>query len=321
MRGQLNFEPADVVQPNGRPLPGALEQRAKFYRVPVNGVNLRVMLATAASDHPRGSIILCPGRTEFIEKYFETVVDLITRGFNVLVIDPRGQGLSERLTADPLKSYVRDFQDYADDTAMTIDRFAPLLPKPHILMGHSMGGCVALQAVISGVSNPAAVVCSAPMLGLFDLGTPLMVLAIKVLSALGMAKKDLPFQRGRGGLPVSFEGNKLTSDRARYDSWAAYFQTEPRLRLGPPTYGWICAALKSMRFVNKHADKVKVPHLIVAAGGDPIVDPASNRDFAEKSGGRFENVKGAMHELFLERDEYRDQFFAHFDSFMADNAL
>lgn len=325
MRASTKFQEAKVVRPHGRALPEALEKRAKFYTVPVSSntgeINLRVMLVTAASDHPRGSIILCPGRTEFIEKYFETVVDLITRGFNVLVFDPRGQGLSDRLVDDPLKSYVRDFQDYADDMAALTDIFTPLLPKPHILMGHSMGGCVALQAVISGVSNPAAVVVSAPMLGLFDLGTPLMVLAIKALSAIGMAKKDLPFQRGRQGLPVPFEGNKLTSDRARYDSWAAYFQNTPEIRLGPPTYGWICAALRSMRFVNKNADKVKVPHMIVAAGGDPIVDPASNRDFASASDGRFQIVKGAMHELFLERDEYRDQFFAHFDSFMAENAL
>ncbi|WP_371396343.1 alpha/beta fold hydrolase [Fretibacter rubidus] len=328
MRGTLNFETAKVARPHGRPLPDALEKRAKFYRVPIphsdekSGppVTLRVMLATAASDHPRGSIIMCPGRTEFIEKYFETVVDLIGRGFNVLVFDPRGQGLSDRLIDDPLKSYVRDFQDYADDMAALTDIFTPLLPKPHILMGHSMGGCVALQAVISGVSNPSAVVCSAPMLGLFDLDSPL-IWAVKALSALGMSKHDLPFQKGRQGLPVPFEGNKLTSDRARYDSWAAYFQNIPELRLGPPTYGWICAALRAMRFVNKNADKVKVPHLIIAAGGDPIVDPASNEDFARASGGRFENVKGAMHELFLERDEYRDQFLAHFDSFMAENAL
>lgn len=326
MRTQLNLDPADVIQPLGRPLPDILAARASFYRVPIvsggrTDVTLRVMLATAATNHPRGSIVLCPGRTEFIEKYFETIGDLITRGFNVLCVDPRGQGLSDRLTDDRLKSYVRDFQDYADDLAAVTDIFAPLLPKPHIWMGHSMGGCVVLQAVISGIANPSAVICSAPMLGLFDLETPLMTLAIKALSAMGMSKRNLPFQRGRGGNPVPFESNKLTSDLARYTTWAAYFQNEPRLRLGPPTYGWICAALKSMRFVNKNADKMKVAHLVVAAGADPIVDPASIRDFAIKSGGRYENVKGALHELFLEQDRYRDEFFGYVDDFLAEHAL
>lgn len=324
MRAGITFESAEVIQPDGRVLPEAVTARAKFYTVPVTGehdsVTLRVMLMTAATDHPRGSIIIYPGRTEFIEKYFETIIDLSERGFNVLISDPRGQGLSSRLLDDPLKSYVRDFQDYADDLGSLVETFTPLLPKPHILMGHSMGGCVVLQSVISGTTNPAAVVCSAPMLGLFDLDSPLM-LAVRVLNRLGLSKHELPMQKGKEGLPVAFEGNKLTSDRGRYDIWAAYFRTVEKLRVGPPTYGWICAAQRSMNFVNKQADKVKVPHLIIAAGGDPIVDPASNAEFARRSGAVFHNVKGAKHELFLEADEYRDEFLSHLDHFLADNAL
>jgi lysophospholipase len=279
------------------------------------------MLVTPENPESRGSVIIYPGRTEFIEKYLETVADISKRGFTVLIMDPRGQGLSERLVEDPLKSYVHDFQDYADDLAGVTAQFTPLLPKPHIVMGHSMGGCVALQAVISGVMRPSAVIGSAPMLGLFDVSTPVMTLFIKIFSALGMAKSNLPFQRGRSGIPVPFESNKLTNDPERYKIWSAYFANIERIRLGPPTYGWIVAALRSMAFVNKNADKLKIPALIVAAGADPIVEPRSNREFAEKAGATFKVVPGALHELFLERDEYRDQFFEAFDAFLDANAL
>ena len=321
MRAQVKFETADFISPDGRALPSALASRARFYWAIHNGIRLRVMLATTGRAEPRGSIILFPGRTEFIEKYLETVEDLTARGFTVLIMDPRGQGLSDRLVEDPLKSYVRDFQDYADDLAGITSQFAPLLPKPHIVMGHSMGGCVALQAVISGVMRPSAVVCSAPMLGLYDVSTPIMIGLIKLFSALGMSKSELPFQRGRSGIPVPFESNKLTSDPERYKSWAAYFNNVERIRLGPPTYGWIVQALRSMNFVNKNADKLKIPALIVAAGADPIVEPSSNQVFAEKAGATFSVVPGALHELFLERDEYREQFFSAFDSFLEANAL
>ncbi|MGB0907090.1 MAG: alpha/beta fold hydrolase [Maricaulaceae bacterium] len=316
-----HFETADIVTPDGRPLPPELEKRAQFLNVPHGDVNLRAMLVTAASDHPRGSIVFCPGRTEFIEKYFESVIDFINRGFNVLVVDPRGQGLSDRLLDDPLRSYVEEFQDYADDLAFVADELSPMLPKPHIYMGHSMGGLVALQAVISGVASPSAIVCSAPMLGLYDVSTPILTSMVRLFAAFGLAKNDLPMQKGRSGLPVPFRDNKLTSDKARYDHWAAYFRNVPRIRLGPPTYGWIAAGLRSMRFVNKNADKVKIPTLIVAAGGDPIVDPTSNRDFAEAAGAEFLAVPNALHELFLERDELRDQFYAAFDDFMERNGL
>jgi len=44
----------------------------------------------------KGTVCLFQGRSEFIEKYFETVRDLRARGFAVATLDWRGQGLSER---------------------------------------------------------------------------------------------------------------------------------------------------------------------------------------------------------------------------------
>lgn len=315
------FEEAEVIQPGGRPIPESLEPRMRLYYIKNGDIRLRVMHAIANADDPRGSIIFSPGRTEFIEKYLETAADFIDRGFNVLMVDPRGQGLSDRILDDKLKSYIDDFQTYADDLAFAATELGPLLPKPHIVMGHSMGGTIALQSVISGVISPSAVICSAPMLGLFDLDTHIMKWTIQFFSALGLSTKNLPFQKQRRGLPVPFNSNKLTSDKDRYRHWASYFQTTPRLRLGPPTYGWIVAALKSMAYVNRNASELNIPCLIVAAGGDPIVDPKSNENFARNAGGRFNVVPGAMHELFLERDIYRDQFFTNFDEFLLEQGL
>lgn len=318
---QPNFETADIVQPGGRPLPADLEPRMKVYYIQNGDVRLRVMLASTARDHPRGSILFSPGRTEFIEKYFETTLDFINRGFNVLILDPRGQGLSDRLIDDKLKSYVDDFQSYANDLAFAAETFAPLLPKPHIAMGHSMGGTIVLKAIISGVLSPDAVICSAPMLGLFDLDTAMMRAAISGLAAMGFDKYNLPFQKQRNGLPVPFGINKLTSDKERYRLWAYYFQTSPRLRVGPPTFGWIRAGLRAIYQVNRNADKLRVPGLMIGAGADPIVDPASIEDFAEKSGSEYFVVPGALHELFLERDVYRNQAFAAIDKFLEDQKL
>ena len=87
-----NFEEAEIVLPGGRPVPAALEPRLKTYYIERDGIRLRVMLATSVADNPRGSIIFSPGRTEFIEKYFETTENFIKLGFNVLMVDPRGQG-------------------------------------------------------------------------------------------------------------------------------------------------------------------------------------------------------------------------------------
>ena len=316
-----NFEEAEIVLPGGRPVPAALEPRLKTYYIERDGIRLRVMLATSVSDNPRGSIIFSPGRTEFIEKYFETTENFIKLGFNVLMVDPRGQGLSDRVLEDRLKSYISDFQIYADDLAFAAEEFAPLLPRPHIGMGHSMGGTIVLQSIISGALTPDVVVCSAPMLGLFDLDTSLMRGMIVALARLGLEKRNLPWQRQRAGLPIPFQGNKLTSDKDRYRNWAAFFQTTPRLRVGQPTYGWIRASLAAMSFVNRNASNLKIPGLMLGAGADPIVDPVSIEKFAKTAGCDYVVIPGGLHELFLERDPLRDEAFAKIDAFLVSQKI
>lgn len=62
------------------------------------GRELRACAAPALSPtKPRGTVIVCPGRTEFIEKYFEVGRELQKMGFAVLILDWPGQGFSERL--------------------------------------------------------------------------------------------------------------------------------------------------------------------------------------------------------------------------------
>ena len=208
-----------------------------------------------------------------------------------------------------------------NDLGWVCDTLAPNCPKPFIAMGHSMGGTIVLQAALSGVLSPSAIICSAPMLGLVDIDSGLMRGAIRGLSALGLSTKSLPFQKQRSGLPVAFADNKLTSDKERYKVWASFFLGTPRLRVGEPTFGWISAALSSMGFVNRNASRLGVPGLMVAAGGDQIVDPESIAEFARRSGCDYHVVPGAKHELFLERDVMRDEFLSVVDDFLEEQAL
>ncbi len=309
--------PGDVVRLEGLDLPPG----AHFHYIQNGNVRLRVMLVPASRADARGSIIFQPGRTEFIEKYFETANDFAKRGFTVLIIDPRGQGLSTRLLDDPMKSYIGNFEEYCDDLAFAVQVFKNDLPRPHIVAGHSMGGTIGLQTVLTGRLNPAACLFTAPMLELQDLDTAIMRGFVAGATWVGFAERNLPFQAQRSGRPVPFRTNKLTSDPNRYQLWATYFENHARLRVGAPTFGWLHAALKSMKFVNENAQHLNIPTLIIACGGDPIVKPASNHAFASAAGADFFNVPGALHEIFLERDEYRDQFWKVFDQFLQKNAL
>src|SRR6476620_6498126 len=109
-----------------------------------DGVNLR-FARWAPPPGRKGTVVVMPGRAEFIEKYFETVRELRARGFAVVVLDWRGQGLSERQLSDPRKGHVRDFSDYELDMEMLMNEIVlPDCPPPHFAIAHSMGAAVML---------------------------------------------------------------------------------------------------------------------------------------------------------------------------------
>src|SRR5215831_11847947 len=76
-----------------------------------------------ASGTPRGTILLLTGRGEFIEKYATEIAgELLGRGFAVLALDWRGQGLSDRLLADRDKGHIDNFTTYMADLRLFIDQ-------------------------------------------------------------------------------------------------------------------------------------------------------------------------------------------------------
>ena len=78
------------------------------------GLRLRAGFWQPAGE-ARGTVILSPGRTEPIEKYYEVIGDFLRRGFCVLAHDWRGQGLSERALPNSRKGHVHDFSGYDRD--------------------------------------------------------------------------------------------------------------------------------------------------------------------------------------------------------------
>lgn len=276
------------------------------------GVRLRAALF--ACPNPRGSVVLSPGRTEPIEKYYEVIEDLRGRGFAVLIHDWRGHGLSARLTPDPLKGQGSDWRAYMGDYQCVLEAFAGRLPRPWITLGHSMGGGLAALALVDGEDRFKGAVLTAPMLGLNMGGKP-SGLARALAWALPRVGFSAAYAVGKGApLYGPFDGNVLTHDRARWDRTVSLVADRPELQLGGPTWGWLNFAFQLQ--ARLAAARVQVPLLIVAAEQEQLVDNAASKAFAERSGGRFMVIPGARHEILMETDPVRDQFWKAFDGFV-----
>src|SRR5437762_5309030 len=102
-----------------------------------------------ASGTPRGTILLLTGRGEFIEKYATEIVgELLGRGFAVIALDWRGQGLSDRMLAERDKGHIDSFATYVADLQLFLDKVVvPVAPRPVLLLCHSMGAHIALRGL------------------------------------------------------------------------------------------------------------------------------------------------------------------------------
>lgn len=290
-----------------------------------DGVHLRHARWNPAATR-RGTVVLLGGRADPIEKYFEVVEELRHRGFAVATLDWRGQGGSERKLADPRKGHVKSFSEYQNDLETMIREVVlPDCPPPLFALAHSMGAAVLLESIRAGKRWFDRVVLSAPLIGLqeFRVGG-LLQRGAAMATTFGLGRLYVP---GGGPQPRAsrpFLGNILTSDPVRYERTASILEAAPELAVGSPTLGWTHAAFQVMEeFANPvYPTGIRQPMLIVAAGEDRIVSTLATERFATRlRAGHHLVIAGSRHELLMERDIFRAQFWAAFDAFVPGSPL
>jgi lysophospholipase len=269
-------------------------------------------------SRPETAIVISSGRTESFIKYKEFVYDLYLHGYSVFIADHRGQGLSDRILTDETKrqmGHVRDFQDYVSDLRQFYADFVrPTGHKKHVLLGHSMGGCIAsLYLETHNQDFDAAVLCS-PMdemaLGFFP---DLTRAFIDFEDLIGRDEEYAPKQRGYDE-GETFSNKCLTHSEVRWNIIRREYRENPDAKLGGPSVLWVKLAQESGITARKNATDIKVPLLLLQAGDDTIVK-AGQLEFRDRLNQthpglcRLERIEGARHEIFTESDLYRQPAF------------
>ncbi|MEI4479962.1 MULTISPECIES: alpha/beta hydrolase [unclassified Phyllobacterium] len=280
---------------------------------------LRYAIIPASTSQIRGTVIILHGRSECIEKYFETARDIAARGFTVATFDWRGQGASSRLLRDAARGHIKSFEHYVAD----FERFfeTVLLPDckgPFYVLAHSTGALIALLAAPSMSNRIHRMVLTSPLLDIPMTRLQRMTARIVAnsLRSIGLGRTYMlsgPYKAR------PFENNPVTSDPSRYKRQCDVLEQEPELALGGPTASWIVAAAKAINRVNRpeFIEKIRIPLLIIAAGADTIVStPAIERYAVQLRNTTLLTIDGAKHEILQEADFYREQFFAAFDAFI-----
>jgi lysophospholipase len=271
------------------------------------------------------AIVISSGRTESFLNYREVIFDLWQAGYSVYIMDHRGQGLSERILKAPKGAdadikrathelgYVDRFDDYVDDLKSFVDQVVKPAGNRHLfLLAHSMGGAIASLYLENHPDDFEAAVLSSPMLEI-NLA-PLPARACWLVPLLGRPTRYV-WGKGPYKEPNGFDPKlALTSSQTRFELlWRDELRRTPVARLGGPSTRWVHEACLAAKRSRESAGRVTVPVLIFQAGRDTVVNDRGQNEFcaAVTKGGRgsceIDRVEGARHELFMERDEFRDR--------------
>lgn len=286
-----------------------------------DGIKLRYARWKAIQKPSLGTVLVLHGRSEYIERTYETVQNLLERGFEVISFDWRGQGGSSRILEDPKRGYVDDFNDYTIDLETIINEVAlPDCKAPYYIFAHSTGSLVSLLSAPKLSNTIQRMVLAAPFLGLGrqPISAPLVKVLAGTLCMFGLGEIYLAGSNSAGE-GQKFEGNIHSSDPDRFERNKKFMQEFPELTIGGPTAAWVYAACRIMEEVNDidFCKKIKIPTLLICAGNDVIVSNKSIESFGRKlRSGKTLTINGARHELLQERDIFREQLLATFDSFI-----
>ncbi len=310
----------DLIGTAENPIPSGAQ--AGFFEA-ADGAQLRYASWAPTGGGHRGTVCLFSGRREFIEKYFETIAELRRRGFHVMTMDWRGQGLSTREAGGRRNGHIDHFDQYVEDIRTFLDRLVlPDCPPPFFALAHSMGGTILLH--YAAARRPVwfdRMVLTAPMLKLSARPVPAVLLRglVRLACVLGLKRLSVPGSREVRYEESGFEDNDLTSDHTRFMRMGAVLQVAPELDLGPPSLGWVRAAYAAMAGLRKRSiiERIEIPVLLVAAGRDRVVSRRAVEVMGRKlpAGGAV-TLDGARHDILNECDDVREQFWAAFDAFV-----
>ncbi len=238
-------------------------------------------------DAPRAAVAILHGLGEHGGRYAALGSNLVEAGFSACTVDLPGHGASPGGRGDVAWNTLRD------EVAPALLDVARSLPganarQPLFLLGHSMGGLLALDVALSFPDAMTGIVVSAPAL------LPAVPPPGWKVSLARLVGTLVPGARFDAGI--------------RHEQRSRDAEVAELARKDPFVHPWITPRLyfgfaEAQERVMGAAPRLAVPAVIVQGDADTVVSPAATRAFAVAAGGNqlaLNTYPEMRHEVFNE---------------------
>ena len=237
---------------------------------------------------PKAVVLLLHGLAEHSGRYVRFAEALTDAGYGVYALDHRGHGKS-----DGKRTYVKSYADYQRD----ILQFRRLVEQQHpglplFVIGHSMGGNLALGHVLDHQDGVRGMALSAPALA---------------PGRQPLADEDQARQAGRQDRAgVAARGAQCRRNAVRDPAVVAAYLADPLVFNGKITAGAAAALLGSMEAFPPRYPELRLPILLQHGTADALVDIAGTRQLetgAVNATVTTHYYDGLYHEIFNEPEQ------------------
>ena len=232
------------------------------------------------TEIPSAVLLIVHGFGEHAERYAELAAFLNSSGIAVMSFDLRGHGRSEGK-----QGLILDWNEFHKDIDAAVKVLGGKYPSlPLFLMGHSLGGTMVLEYVLSSEFQPRGIIVSAPSLG--APGISKFLLAIS---------KFLSFAAPRMIISTGLNSDAMSRDKKEVEKYLndPLIHDKASPRLGTELE-------KVQNFIHENSENLTVPMLLVYGSGDTIAPHEPINRFFNNAGAEDKLLKvfdGAYHEL------------------------
>lgn len=287
-----------------------------FYREGAGSIHVRSFI----ESRNQALLVILPGRGESSLKYAEIAHELKGHGYDILIIDHRGQGLSERQNGVSDHIHIENFDDYVEDLQFIYEHFKEHKSyKTKHILAHSMGGAIALRHIQKyGKDIWDGILLSSPMLKIKSKTIPLFLgqWILKFYTLIGRRLNPIWKREVQDSKRV-FEENNVTHCPHRF-SWARRMEVlHPHILSGAPTIQWLKESISVGQKVLKDKTLYKKPILLIQADQDVVVcNEAQNKFAHEVENCRIIRLKDCRHEVLQEVNSVRNRALVQITQFL-----